>query len=198
MELQTYKPDDAGLARRASRAVGISERKWFVAIVGNNTEKSSYDKLTSRGYEAYLPTQEYVSIWKDGRRKIRERILLPSIVLVHLSEDERKEVVTFPYIKRFMVNQANGVDAFNKHPVAIIPDTQIETLKFMIKNSDGEVNITSQIIKSGDKVKVIRGKLLGLTGLVAHEQTEKSKIHIIIDFLGCASVEIPTVNLQVL
>ncbi len=190
MEHQTDIPDEVRLAACASRAVGVSDRMWFIAMVGNNTEKSSYTKLSSLGYEAYLPTQEVETVWKDGRRKTHERILLPNIVLLHITEAERMNVVNLPYVKRFMVDKAGTVNAFNRHPIAVIPDKQIETLKFMLGNSDAEVTFTPRRISKGDKVKVVRGKLAGLTGTVLKEPSGKSKLYISIDFLGCASLEI--------
>lgn len=79
------------LAGSASRAVGISSnhRNWYIAIVRNNTEKTSYHKLRALGYEVFLPIQEEVSIWKDGRKKKRDRILLPGLLFIHLTEKQR-------------------------------------------------------------------------------------------------------------
>lgn len=68
------------LAPCASCAVGVSDtnKKWFIIQVNNNTEKSSSERLSELGYETYLPVQEVTSVWKDGRKKVRQRILIPN------------------------------------------------------------------------------------------------------------------------
>lgn len=106
------------LASCASRAVGLpqNERRWFIAFVGNNQEKAAARRLEGMDYEVYLPVQEVVSVWKDGRRKLRERIVLPNLLFLHLTELERKDVVALPFVKRFMVDRAGKVDAYNRHP----------------------------------------------------------------------------------
>ncbi len=178
------------LADCASQAVGVCPSKWFVAIVGNNTEMSSYKQLIGFGYEAFLPTQEEIVLWKDGRRKKRLRIIIPGIVLIKLTEIQRKEIVTLPFIKRFMIDPARKVDAFNRHPIAIIPNEQIEALKFMLDNCTSELHMESFSIKDGDLVKVIRGKLSGLVGHVKKTPNQRAKVFVVIDYLGCASIEI--------
>ena len=101
------------LAPCASCAVGVSDmnKKWFIIQVNNNTEKSSSERLSELGYETYLPVQEVTSVWKDGRKKVRQRILIPNMVFIRLSEQERKDVLSFPFVKnenRILLGQEAG------------------------------------------------------------------------------------------
>lgn len=187
------KKDSFRLATSASRAVGMlsDARNWYIAIVRNNTERSSCKKLCALGYEVFLPVQEEICFWKDGRKKKRNRILLPGLVFIYLTEKQRKEVVTLPYINKFMVNRAGTVDSNNRHPIAIVPHEQIEKLKFMIGNSDSNVKIEPLNLKIGDKVRVIRGNLRGLEGNVFLNSNGNTHIVITLDHLCCASVNIP-------
>ena len=86
------------IANSASCAVGIelNDRKWYIAIVRNNTEKSSSLKLRDLGYEVFLPVQEETYFWKDGRKRKRNRVLLPGMVFVYVTEKQRKKIVTLP------------------------------------------------------------------------------------------------------
>lgn len=79
-------------------AVGLEKRYWFVAIVKNNTEKSSLERLTKDGYEGYVATQTVFRIWKNGRRAKINHVVLPGLLFVKCSEKERLQIVTFPYI----------------------------------------------------------------------------------------------------
>lgn len=178
------------LADCASRAVGVSSNccNWYIAIVKNNTEKSSSKKLMNLGYNVFLPVQEKVCFWKDGRKKKRDSILFPGLVFICLTENQRKEVVTLPYISRFMVNRAGSIDSSNRNPIAVIPKDQIDRLKFMLGDKNSIVNIEALNLKTGDKVRVVRGSLRGLEGNIYNKEDGDSYIVIRIDNLCCASV----------
>ena len=186
------------LASCASRAVGLSEtqRHWFIAFVGNNQEKSAAHRLEGMGYEVYLPVQEVISVWKDGRRKLRERIVLPNLLFVRLTELERKEVVALPFVKRFMVDRAGETDAYNRHPLAVIPDGQMERFKFMLGQNELEVSMEPLTLKIGDAVRIIRGSLVGLEGHVYQSNAGKSYVAVKLDFLGCAIAEVALSDIE--
>ncbi len=188
------------LASCASRAVGLpkAQRHWFIAFVGNNQEKSAAHRLEGMGYEVYLPVQEVVSVWKDGRRKLRERIVLPNLLFVRLTELERKEVVAFPFVKRFMVDRAGQTDAYNRHPLAVIPDEQMERFKFMLGQNETEIFMEPLTLKIGDAVRIIRGSLVGLEGHVYQGNAGKSCVAVKLDFLGCAIAEVALSDIELI
>lgn len=180
------------LADSASRAVGVSvkDRNWYIAIVKNNTEISSSMKLRALGYEVFVPVQKEMRLWKDGRKKKHDRILLLGLVLICLTEKQRKEVVTLPYISKFMVNRAGIVNSYNRHPIAVVPNDQIERLKFMLGEENSTVNIESLNLKTGDRVRVIRGNLRGLEGNLYQNPSGNSYVVIRLENLCCASVRV--------
>lgn len=169
-------------------AVGVPRSHWFVAIVKNNTEKSVAEKLVATGINIYLPTQEELRIWRNGRRKKIERVVIPATIFIHCTEPERREIVKLPYINRFMTNKAGCNPNRVGSPLAIIPESQISTLRFMLGNADGEVTV-SGVYSKGDKVRVIRGGLRGLEGEII-ESNGKSELMVRIDIFGCARVTI--------
>ena len=61
-------------------AVGVEETHWYVAIVNNNSERSVAERLKDRGmegaYESYVPIQREKRVWKNGRKKEIDRVLL--------------------------------------------------------------------------------------------------------------------------
>lgn len=186
-------------APKVDDAVGVPKKYWFVAIVNNKSERQCAKKLGKLGFECYVPTQEEIHIWRTGVKKIVDRIIIPSIVLIHTTEAERKQcIVTLPYINRFMTNRARKKDDFGKHPVAIIPDDQVMQLKFMLGHADAPVEFESTWFKLGDKVRIIRGGLTGLVGNVHRKQIGKSYVVVKIDCLGFASVEVPLENIEIM
>jgi len=177
-------------------AVGVSKSHWYVAIVNNNTEKSSAARLNNLGIENYLPTQAEVRVWKNGRRAKIDRVVIPSIVFIYCTEQKRREIVGYPFINRFMTNKAaTSVNSAGK-PLATVPEEQIDRLKFMLGQSDIPVTITDKPYKAGDKVRVIRGRLAGLEGEVMDLKSAKSELIVSLNFIGCARLSINTINLE--
>lgn len=185
----TYVVDDA---------VGVCKSHWFVAIVNHNSEKQVSEKLTRMGVVNYLPTQTEIRVWRNGRKSKVARIVIPSTVFVYCTEQKRKDLVSLPFIFRFMTNKAGtSKNSINK-PLAIIPNIEIERLKFMLGQSDIPVEITEKPFKKGDKVRVIRGDLTGLEGEIITTKNAKSEFIVALKFLGYARLSIDTINLEII
>lgn len=178
-------------------AVGVERRKWFIAIVNNRSEKSIGERLAHSGYEVYVPTQQETHIRVNGKKHTADRIVLPAKIFIHITEAERREVVKLSFINRFMTNPAAGKDQFNKNPIATVSDKEITTLRFMLENSDTDVEIVSRPFVRGDKVRIVRGKLRGLEGTVSDESGH-SRLYVSLDILGCARMEIDSSDLEII
>ena len=176
-------------------AVGVEKSGWFVAIVNNRAEKAAKQRLDKMGYDSYVATQTVMRLWNNGRRAKVERVVIPSTVFIRCTEKERRHIVTLPFINRFMTNKAGGDSDASRKPLAIIPDSQIALLRFMLGNSDTPVTI-SQAYRKGDRVRVIRGSLCGLEGEVIRLGEGRSELIVCIDMLGCACLEVDPVNLE--
>lgn len=176
-------------------AVGVPKRQWFVAIVNNKSEKVCNDKLKKLGYESYVPIQKESHRWRTGAIKSIDRIVLPAILFVYVTEQERKnEIVRLPFIKRFMTDKAARKDTFNRNPVAVIPDREIEQLRFMLDNSDTPVNIEAKPLHLGDMVRIIKGKLMGLEGNILRYNDGDEYIIVQLTLFGCARMKISALN----
>ena len=60
------------------------------------------ERLDKMGIENFVPVQQEVHQWSD-RRKVVESVLLPMMVFVHADPKERKEVLSFSTVSRYMV-----------------------------------------------------------------------------------------------
>lgn len=135
-----------------SDAVGVPDARWYAAIVNARHEKSVSGKLDGLGIENYVATQKELHIWKYGKRRMIDRIVIPSIVFVHCTEKERRNIVNLPFIYRFMVNRSSDSGKLGK-PVAVISDAEINKLKFMLGQSDYPVEFLPTIFKVNDNVR---------------------------------------------
>lgn len=169
--------------------------KWFVAIVNPRHEKKVADTLSTLGYQSFVASQKERRIWKNGRKKIVDRIVIPSVVFIRCTERERRHIVTLPCILRFMVNRAAFSGTLNKPP-AVIPDSQIDRLKFMLGQSDIPVNFVPTLFKVKDSVRVIRGTLMGLTGEIIKQPDGSHALTVALSLLGGATVSIDPTDVE--
>jgi len=188
----------ASVADVVDDAVGVDKNYWFVAIVNHNSEKQSSEKLTQMGVINFLPIQTEIRVWRNGRKSKVDRIVIPSTIFIYCSEKRRKKIVDLPFIFRFMTNKAGTSNNHGNKPLAIISDCEIERLKFMLGQSDVPVKITDKPFRAGDRVRVIRGNLAGLEGEVMDLKNSKSELIVALDFFGCASLSIDTINLEII
>ncbi len=182
----------------AGDTVGVpddKQKKWFVAIVNNNTEKSCGEKLAQMGYEVYVPIQREMHQWKNGKRKWIDRIVLSCMVFIHCTETERKRhIVYLPFVSRFMTNRAKTVNGF--HSPAVIPDVQMNLFKYILYASETPVNIEQRPLHIGDKVRVRRGGLIGIEGNIIHGKDGHTDFVVQLDILGYAKMNISANDLE--
>ena len=174
-------------------AVGML--RWFVAIVRPNTEIASRQKLQHLSIQAYVASQPEIRVWANGRKKMVDRILIRSRVFIRCSPRKRLEIVKLPFILRFMTDRAATVNNEFTTKLATIPDSQMESLMFMLGHADSPVTFSDHY-HQGDKVRVIRGKLKGLEGEIIHDCDGSTQLEIAIDFLGSARLQISPADIQ--
>ncbi len=181
--------------QKVDDAVGVPERKWFVAMVGRNTEKASRERLQTLGYESYVATQNEIRVWRTGQKKQIERVLISNLIFIHVTERERREVVKLPFIKYFLTDKASHANDLGRHPFAVIPDSQMNMLRFMLYNADSPVTFTAAPLHLGDRIRVVRGQLTGLEGQVVREGNSTS-LAVTLDLLGTAKVTISPEDIE--
>lgn len=169
------------------------DEKWFVAYVHTNTERRTSEMLTGMGVENYVPTQSVVKVLKSGRRTKGLKNVIPGMVFVRCTEQERRtRIVMVPTILRFLMDRASEA-----RKVAAIPESEIELLKFMTGQADIPVVFEKQMFVNGTKVRVARGSLKGLEGEVVDVTHDFSDITVQLEHLGCARLSISTSDLEI-
>lgn len=185
----------------------LEPKRWFVAIVMNNTEKSCcrklYELFFTRGqmaldFETYVPFQTEWHVWRNGRRKKVDRILFPTYIFIHCTETVRKAIKSnADFISGFMKDRAGNVDMFGIYPFAFIPDHQMLSLQRMVGDAETPITIERKNLNVGTRVRVKGGRLSGFEGNVLREPDGKTCVVLNLDFLGCAKVELPLEQLEI-
>ena len=158
----------------------MTKKKWLAVYVKMHHEKKVRDRLTNLGIENFLPIQVEIRQWSDRKKKI-ERVLTPMMIFVRVNSEEQHIVIAQPSVLRFLVLRG-------EHAPAVIPEKQMDNFRFMLNFSEESINFTTDDLKQGEKVKVIKGPLSGLEGELVNLE-DKSSIVIRINQLGCAMVE---------
>ena len=94
-----------------------------------------------------------------------------------------------------MTNRLGKVNNFGRHPIATIPDKEMNTLKFMLYNSEQPVSFIDSPLKKGERIRVVRGSLKGLEGNVC-ETSDATYVMADLNILGCAVVRVSIEDIE--
>ncbi|MDO5719002.1 MAG: transcription termination/antitermination protein NusG [Tissierellia bacterium] len=155
------------------------DAKWYVVHTYSGHEnkvKDNIEKMVeNRGYiddifEVAVPTEEYVET-KNGVKKIKERKMFPSYVLI-------KMIITD--VSWFLVRNTRGVTGFVGPGSKPVPLTEKEVKAFGVQT----VSIPEMDIEIGDSIKVISGPFEGFVGKVESVSPEKLKLKAAVSIFG--------------
>ena len=172
----------------------VDARQWLVARVAPNTEKACRERLLELGYDAFVASQQEIRIYKNGNRKKRkkiERVVITQYVFLHLTEQERRTVVTLPFVKAFLINRSSEQRTF-----ATVSDEQIRRLKRMLGQSEQAVQFITSGFTLGEEVIVMNLGTNDYAGRIVRVPGDNSTyVGVRLDTLGCAYLEISPENL---
>lgn len=161
---------------------------WYAVYIKSRAEKKAESELQSKEIECFLPLQRKLQQWSD-RKKWVEMPLIPGYLFVKTSSKEHIKIIESNYIVSYVRFDGKA---------AIIPDTQIEYLKLMLKQANAEIEITRANFEPGQLIEVIAGPLIGLQGKLV-SINGKNKIAIELMQLGySALVEISPKDISAL
>lgn len=157
-------------------------KHWVAALVQMNTEKKVSSLLSNLGYTNYVPTQTEIRQWSDRKKKI-EKIVIPMVVFISVDKEEEKKLRKISYIYKFISYPGQ------KEP-AVIPNEQIEKLKFMLHHADSAVEFSETVYEIGDEVEIVRGPLKGLYGELCYTEKGKPTVGVYVELLGYSYVNV--------
>ncbi|MCM1142286.1 MAG: UpxY family transcription antiterminator [Muribaculum sp.] len=163
---------------------------WIAAYTRPKSEKKVAAEL-SKHINTYVATQTLIKQWSDRKKKV-ESVVIPMIIFAEVSSDN--EILTIkkhPLILKVLTLPG-------QKQAAHIPAKQIERLKFMLNEADEPVEFIQEIIKVSDFVKVVKGNLKGLEGIVQYAPAGKAFLVVTIDILGGAKVSVNLTDLELI
>lgn len=139
---------------------------WFVLYTKSNFEIRVSKGLNDIGIKAYCPTYKRVIQYTDRKKKV-EKPLLPSYVLVYLSEQERNRVFEIPGVVRYV---------FWLGKPAIVRALEVEALRDSLSNVIKSISVKQ--LKKGVDYLIPEGPLKGHQGTVIDHVKNKLKLQL--------------------
>ena len=151
---------------------------WYVAYTRVNQEFLIKKKLDELGIENFLPREEQVRDTPFGRKTIR-------VLLIHGMIFIRTDKVTsFSLLNEYSLNIVYLKDIEGRHSL-IVPDKQMEDFMFLLDFSAAGIEVLNKDLKRGDRIRVIKGPLVGLEGELVRLRGHK---RVVIRLDGVASI----------
>jgi transcription antitermination factor NusG len=165
-------------------SAGKDDSQWWALYTRHQHEKVVADMLAAKGFEVFLPLYNSIRRWKD-RKKLLSLPLFPCYVFVRGGVRGRLQIITTP-----------GVHMVLSHGdhVAVIPENEIESIR---RTVDGHFRTEHHpFIRSGDRVRVIRGSLQGLEGILVRKKNQ-FRLVLSVDMLAkSVAVEIDSTDVE--
>lgn len=156
-----------------------SSSAWYGIRTRSNCEKVAAHVLASKTYATYMPVYKARRRWSDRVVEV-ERPLFPGYVFCRLNPRERLlPVLTSPGVV--------SVVGFGKQPVPI-PDVDIEAVKKLLESGSGVE--PHPFARAGQRVRITRGSLSGLEGILVKKRNEWRMVVSITLLQRSVSVEI--------
>lgn len=151
---------------------------WYALHTRYQHEKAVTQILTRKGFEILLPLYESVRRWKD-RTKVLSLPLFTCYVFLKGGLERRWEVLNTPGIYELL--------STGGQPIAI-PTAEIDAIQQVMKS--GVRLEPHRLLKIGERVRIKRGPLAGLQGLLVRKKNV-CRLVVSVEMLGrAAAVEV--------
>ena len=163
---------------------------WIALYTRPRSEKRVKEILDKMGIETYLPIQKQMRQWSD-RKKLVDVVVIPLTIFVNISKENIPLIINHPLILRPFTFPGSK-------DIAKIPANQIDLLKFILGQSDYPVYFDTSTFQVNDKVRVLRGPLMGLTGEVINSDNNCLELAVSVGLGGTARLKIEKIDVGLL
>ena len=165
-------------------AISNGDSHWWALYTRHQHEKVVADILSAKGFEVFLPLYDSIRRWKD-RQKLLSLPLFPCYVFVRGGVGRRLQVVTTPGV-HMILNHGDHV--------AVIPEDESQAIR---RTVEGPYRMEPHpFLRCGDRVRVIRGSLQGVEGLLIRKKNQV-RLVLSVDMLAkSVAVEIDAADVE--
>lgn len=148
------------------------DSRWYAVWTRSRQEKAAAGALAQVGIHYYLPLRPELRQWSD-RKQLVEVPLFSGYLFVYVNplKEARLKVLKVPGVVAFVGNQTGPLP---------IPNKEIEDIQTVL--ASGANCSVQPSLKEGDRVRVVRGALAGVEGMLVRANSE-SRLLISIDMI---------------
>lgn len=176
------------------------EPHWYALRTTYGREKKAYDFIIQHEGKAFLPTILIEKTIKGKKTRV-EISRIPNIFFAYGTEDFIKSFVydnvNLPFL-RFYYKHTHTGNRIDKVPM-IVPDSQIRSLQIICEKNEADTLVLQEEVakfQKGEKVRIIEGDFVGVTGVVARYHGQQ-RVGLVIDgLLTAVTAYIPTAFLE--
>ena len=183
--------------------VPFENKQWFVLRVTYGRVVKAKAFIEAKGLECYVPLR-YKEVWKQGKRRIMSKPLIPSFVFVHASAEQVASLLQDKNIKPsensallsyYYDHTSRSEDNPSKNPPLVIADAAMDNfIRLTSIRNPHIIPVTSENVKYklGDEVVITEGEFKDIRGRVARIAGQQ---RVLVElFEGClvATAYIPT------
>jgi transcription elongation factor/antiterminator RfaH len=155
------------------------DSQWFAVTTRSRQERVAASVLETLGVQHFLPMTSELRQWSDRKQTTMVPLFSGYLfVRIDLSKDSTLQVLKAPGVVSFVRNQTGPLP---------IPERQIEDIRTVLAVGP---RLSQQYVplKMGDRVRVVRGPLVGVEGILVRANSE-SRLLISIDMI-CQSITV--------
>lgn len=134
-----------------------NQQFWFAARTRANQELSLRDSLKKVDVSYYLPTHIVTRRISDRIKKV-ETPVIRNLIFIKTTKNEAFALVKERGLKLYYIKDRETGS------LLVVPDKQMENFMFVMDLSPEAAVRSSEEFAPGDKVRVVKGSLVGLEG----------------------------------
>ncbi len=158
--------------------------EWYAVHTWSRHEKSVFEQLRGKQIHAFLPLYRSPKRWKNGQMS-GPLPLFPGYLFVRIDIQNQLPVLQTSGVAKFV--------AFGQHPVAV-PHNEISELETAV--TKGITLSPHPYLTIGERVRIIRGPLAGLTGILTRDK-QVFRVVLSVDLISRSiSVELDTADVE--
>lgn len=153
---------------------GLHEERWYALWTRSHFEGLVHDQLAARGFRLFLPT---MSVWsrRRGQRHLLNLPMFPGYLFLRHAMDKTAHVD---------IRKARGLvrilgERWDR--LEPVPDAQIDALQRVLA-ADTPV-MPHTFLRVGQQVRVTRGPLVDVTGILVRTDAGKGRLVMSVDLL---------------
>ena len=159
----------------AEIAVGAAvDARWYVLWTRSHCEPLVHQQLVARGFRLFNPQLSRWSRRGEQRHLIQEP-MFPGYIFLHHALDKESDVE---------VRKARGLvtilgDSWERR--AVVPDAEINAIRRLVQS--GETAVPHAYLKEGQRVRITRGPMTDVEGILVRHHPRKGLLVLSVDML---------------